>query len=127
VQSFRSKGNQSAMDRGSAKVTVTAGAGIVATASVINNVTNDPTTITMHPWTPPAGAPGGGARRRLPDRRGRYFGGACAEGGVGGAGIAKRASSTGTFCCVLSIWIVKRPLGRASVQRNATFTPSTSR
>ena len=49
MQSFRSKGNQSAMDRGSAKVTVTAGAGIVATASVINNVANDPTTITMHP------------------------------------------------------------------------------
>ena len=49
MQPFRSNGNQSAMDRGCAKVTVTAGSGIVATASVINNVTNDPTTITMHP------------------------------------------------------------------------------
>ncbi|HUK13982.1 MAG TPA: hypothetical protein VLW17_11835 [Thermoanaerobaculaceae bacterium] len=45
------------MDRGCAKVTVTAGSGIVATASVINNVTNDPTTITMHPSAPAPAAP----------------------------------------------------------------------
>jgi hypothetical protein len=37
---------QSTMDRGYAKVAVTAGDGVIATASVVDNVTNDPTTVT---------------------------------------------------------------------------------
>ncbi|MFI5091391.1 MAG: hypothetical protein ACHP7P_15225, partial [Terriglobales bacterium] len=48
VQPFKSQANQTNMDRGYAKVTVTAGAGVIASASVIDNVTNDPTTIPMH-------------------------------------------------------------------------------
>ncbi|MFI5143729.1 MAG: hypothetical protein ACHQHM_06860, partial [Thermoanaerobaculales bacterium] len=46
-QPFVTKAHLAALDRGYAKVTVTAGAGVIATASVIDNVTNDPTTITM--------------------------------------------------------------------------------
>ncbi len=37
------------MDAGYAKVTVTAGAGVIASASVIDNVTDDPTTVAMVP------------------------------------------------------------------------------
>ena len=44
---FFTKARQSAMDRGYAMVTVGSGTGIVATASVIDNATNDPTTIAM--------------------------------------------------------------------------------
>ena len=44
---------QTALDNGYATVTVNSGAGIVATAAVIDNVTNDPTTVAM---TPAAGA-----------------------------------------------------------------------
>ena len=47
VQPFRNTANQTSMDRGYAKVTVTSGAGVIAAASVIDNVTNDPTTIEM--------------------------------------------------------------------------------
>ena len=48
TQPFRNRANQTSMDRGYAKVTVTAGAGVIASASVIDNITNDPTTIPMH-------------------------------------------------------------------------------
>ena len=47
TQPFKNKAGQSAMDRGYAKVTVTAGSGVVANASLIDNATNDPTTIAM--------------------------------------------------------------------------------
>ena len=47
TQPFNSKSAQTALDRGFAKVTVTSGAGVVAFASVIDNITNDPTTIAM--------------------------------------------------------------------------------
>jgi hypothetical protein len=46
-QPFRTKAGQTAMDRGYARVTVNSGAGVVALASVVDNVTNDPTTISM--------------------------------------------------------------------------------
>jgi len=48
VQPFRKLAGQTAMDRGYAKVTVTAGSGVIASASVIDNTTNDPTTIPTH-------------------------------------------------------------------------------
>ena len=44
---FASMAGQTALDRGYARVTVTSGAGVVAFASVVDNITNDPTTITM--------------------------------------------------------------------------------
>jgi hypothetical protein len=44
---FFTKGGQTAMDRGYAKVTATFGGGVVATASVVDNVTNDPRTVSM--------------------------------------------------------------------------------
>ena len=44
---FSSKGKQSNMSRGYAKVTVLSGSGVVAYASVIDNVTQDPTTVAM--------------------------------------------------------------------------------
>jgi hypothetical protein len=47
TQPFKNKAGQTAMDRGYAKVTVTSGTGVVAFASVVDNITNDPTTITM--------------------------------------------------------------------------------
>jgi len=47
TQPFKNKAGQTAMDRGSAKVTVTSGSGVSAFASVVDNITNDPTTITM--------------------------------------------------------------------------------
>jgi PKD repeat protein len=46
-QPFLNVAHRSALDSGYAKVTATSGAGIIATASVIDNVTNDPTTIAM--------------------------------------------------------------------------------
>lgn len=42
---FFHKAGQSAMPTGYARVTVTRGSGIIASASVIDNVTNDPTTM----------------------------------------------------------------------------------
>jgi len=47
TQPFKGKAGQTAMDRGYARVTVKSGSGVFAVASVINNVTNDPTTIAM--------------------------------------------------------------------------------
>ncbi len=47
TQPFRNKAGQAAMDRGYAKITVQSGSGILGFASVVDNVTNDPTTVTM--------------------------------------------------------------------------------
>ena len=47
TQPFLNKAGQHAMDRGYAKVTVQAGSGVFAFGSVIDNITNDPTTVTM--------------------------------------------------------------------------------
>jgi hypothetical protein len=44
---FENKAGQTAMDRGYARITVQSGSGVYAFASVIDNVTNDPTTVTM--------------------------------------------------------------------------------
>lgn len=44
---FQVRGGQSAMGAGYAKVTVTSGSGVIALASVIDNVTNDPTGVPM--------------------------------------------------------------------------------
>ena len=44
-QPFRNKAGQSNMEAGYAKVTVASGSGVVATASVLDNKTSDPTTI----------------------------------------------------------------------------------
>jgi trimeric autotransporter adhesin len=52
---FSTKAGQTAMARGYAKVTVTLGSGVIASASVVDNLTNDPTTIGMLP-TATAGA-----------------------------------------------------------------------
>jgi hypothetical protein len=47
TQPFLSKAGQTAMDRGYARVTVQTGSGVFAFASVIDNLTNDPTTVAM--------------------------------------------------------------------------------
>jgi hypothetical protein len=47
TQPFRKKAGQTAMDRGYARVTVTSGSGVSAFASVVDNLTNDPTTVAM--------------------------------------------------------------------------------
>ena len=47
IQPFMSKAGQTAMDRGYAKITVQSGSGVFAFASVVDNLTNDPTTVTM--------------------------------------------------------------------------------
>ncbi|MFI5165188.1 MAG: WD40 repeat domain-containing protein [Thermoanaerobaculales bacterium] len=47
TQPFFSKAEQTAMDRGYAKITVQTGSGVFGFASLINNITNDPTTVTM--------------------------------------------------------------------------------
>lgn len=58
---FRNRAGQTAMQRGSAQVTVTTGSGVIVSASMIDNTTNDPTTIPMvrfavsDPDTPPGG------------------------------------------------------------------------
>ena len=49
TQPFLSDANQTAMDRGYATITVQTGSGGFALASVIDNVTNDPTTVAMQP------------------------------------------------------------------------------
>lgn len=46
-QPFVKRAHQTNMSRGWAKVTVTSGSGVVAVASLIDNVTNDPTTVAM--------------------------------------------------------------------------------
>ncbi len=47
TQPYKKKAAQAAMDRGYAKVRVTSGSGVSAFASVVDNITNDPTTIAM--------------------------------------------------------------------------------
>ena len=47
TQPFFSKAGQTAMDRGYAKVTVQSGSGVFAFASVVDAITNDPTTVSM--------------------------------------------------------------------------------
>jgi hypothetical protein len=47
TQPFKNVAGQTAMDRGYAKITVQSGSGVFAFASVIDNITNDPTTVTM--------------------------------------------------------------------------------
>ena len=47
TQPFKNKVGQSAMDRGYAKITVQTGSGVFAFASVVDNLTNDPTTVAM--------------------------------------------------------------------------------
>ncbi|MBZ5589341.1 MAG: carbohydrate binding domain-containing protein [Acidobacteriia bacterium] len=47
TQPFFNKAGQTAMDRGYAKVTVQTGSGVFAFASVVDGLTNDPTTVSM--------------------------------------------------------------------------------
>ena len=47
TQPFKNKAGQTAMDRGYAKITVQSGSGVFAFASVVDNLTNDPTTVAM--------------------------------------------------------------------------------
>jgi hypothetical protein len=47
VQPFRKLAGQTAMDSGYAKITVQAGVEVFAFASIVDNLTNDPTTVTM--------------------------------------------------------------------------------
>jgi len=47
TQPFKNKAGQTAMDRGYARVTVQSGSGVFAFASVVDNLTNDPTAIAM--------------------------------------------------------------------------------
>ncbi len=47
TQPFLNVAHQTAMDRGYAKITVQSGSGVFAFASVIDNITNDPTLVTM--------------------------------------------------------------------------------
>jgi hypothetical protein len=45
TQPFKNKAGQTAMAAGYAKITVNTGSGILASASLLSNITNDPTTI----------------------------------------------------------------------------------
>jgi hypothetical protein len=47
TQPFLKKAGQTAMDQGYAKITMRTGSGVFAFASLVDNVTNDPTTVTM--------------------------------------------------------------------------------
>jgi hypothetical protein len=47
TQPFKNRAGQTAMDRGYAKITVQSGSGVFGFASVIDNITNDPTTFAM--------------------------------------------------------------------------------
>jgi hypothetical protein len=47
TQPFLNKAGQTAIDRGYAKITVQSGSGVFGFASVIDNLTNDPTTVAM--------------------------------------------------------------------------------
>ena len=51
---FSTKAGQTNLARGYARVTVTEGHGVIASASVIDNLTNDPTTMPMHRTASPA-------------------------------------------------------------------------
>ena len=53
---FASRAGRTDLDRAYAKVTVTAGSGVSALASVIDNVTNDPTSVSMKPVATAASA-----------------------------------------------------------------------
>ena len=55
-QPFKTKAGQTNLSRGYAKVTVLSGSGIVAYASVIDNITNDPTTVLLQVVTGDAAA-----------------------------------------------------------------------
>ena len=47
AQPFLNVAGQTAMDRGYARITAQSGSGVFAFASVIDNITNDPTPVTM--------------------------------------------------------------------------------
>jgi hypothetical protein len=47
TQPFKNRAGQTAMDRGYAKLSVKSGSGVFGFASVIDNITNDPTTVAM--------------------------------------------------------------------------------
>jgi hypothetical protein len=47
TQPFRNKAGQTSMDRGYAKITAQSGSGVFSFASVVDNLTNDPTTVAM--------------------------------------------------------------------------------
>ena len=47
VQPFRNQAGETSLDRGYAKVTVQSGGGVFAFASLVDNITNDPTTVVM--------------------------------------------------------------------------------
>jgi M6 family metalloprotease-like protein len=47
AQPFMNVAHQTAMDRGYAKITAQSGSGVFAFASVVDNITNDPTTVVM--------------------------------------------------------------------------------
>ncbi|MGV8041198.1 MAG: hypothetical protein AB2L07_14360 [Thermoanaerobaculaceae bacterium] len=53
---FQRRAGQTAVERGSARVTVSAGSGVIVSASVVDNSTNDPTTLPAQAL-PAAGAP----------------------------------------------------------------------
>lgn len=55
TRAFKNRGGRSDIDAGSARVTVVEGKGVIASASVIDNTTNDPTTVPARP-EPAAGA-----------------------------------------------------------------------
>ncbi len=58
TQPFFTKAGQTAMDRGYARITVQSGSGVFAFASVVDNLTNDPTTIIAgNPVPPPIWVP----------------------------------------------------------------------
>ena len=66
TQPFLNKAGQTAMDRGYAKITVQSGSGVFGFASVMDNLTNDPTTVAMQVsapfvvvWVPVAAHNGG--------------------------------------------------------------------
>ena len=46
-QPFENCGGQTNLAKGYARVTVTAGSGVICYASVVDNLTNDPTTVPM--------------------------------------------------------------------------------
>ncbi|MGD1149261.1 MAG: hypothetical protein ABR961_15070, partial [Thermoanaerobaculaceae bacterium] len=47
TQPFKNPGGQTAMGSGYATITVQSGSGVFGFASVIDNITNDPTTVAM--------------------------------------------------------------------------------
>lgn len=47
TQVFKNRAGQTAINRGSARLTVVTGTGVLASASLVDNATNDPTTIAM--------------------------------------------------------------------------------